>query len=92
VDILAAATDAGVFDLQNMGSFSARGLCLFMESSGNASIDSERLTIMLDTAKQLAENLDTYLLDDERIPWSHSSLSRYQRLLGITSEETVCFD
>ncbi len=89
---LAAATDTGVFDLQNMGSFSARGLCLFMESSGNASIDAERLAIMLDTAKGLSESLDTYLLDDERVPWSETSLARYQMLLGITNEAEFCLD
>jgi cell division protein ZipA len=87
---LAAATESGVFDLQNMGTFSVRGLCLFMESSANAGIDAERLAIMLDTAKQLSESLDTYLLDDERVPWSDSSLARYQQLLNITSEEAVC--
>ncbi len=87
---LAAATESGVFDLQNMGTFSVRGLCLFMESSANAGIDAERLTMMLDTAKQLSESLDTHLLDDERVPWSDSSLGRYQRRLNITSEETVC--
>ncbi|MDX2346182.1 MAG: cell division protein ZipA C-terminal FtsZ-binding domain-containing protein [Legionella sp.] len=93
---LAAATDSGVFDLQNMGAFSARGLCLFMESSGNASIDAERLAIMFDTAKALSTSLDTHLLDDERIPWSDSSLLRYQSLLNITSEisneAAVCLD
>ncbi|MFW2572345.1 cell division protein ZipA C-terminal FtsZ-binding domain-containing protein, partial [Legionella sp. 29fVS95] len=31
---LAAATASGVFDLQNIGAFSVRGLCLFMQSSG----------------------------------------------------------
>ena len=29
-------------------------------------IDAERFAIMLDTAKQLSEGLDTYLLDDQR--------------------------
>jgi len=89
---LATATASGVFDLQNMGAFSVRGLCLFMESSGNPSIDAERFTIMLETAKQLSEGLDTHLLDNEKNPWSDGSLARYHRLLDIPSEEAVCLD
>src|SRR3990167_10213608 len=81
---LAAATDAGTFDLQNMATFREHGLCFFMTPSGNASIDSERFEIMLETATQLSKNLDTYLLDDTRQPWSEESVSRYQMLLGIT--------
>ena len=65
---LATATANGVFDLQNIGAFSVHGLCLFMQTSGNAAIDVERLSVMVDTAKQLSEGLDTYLLDDLRKP------------------------
>jgi cell division protein ZipA len=86
---LATATKDGTFDLQNMGAFSVHGLCLFMETSGNSSIDVERFSIMLDTAKQLSEGLDTYLLDDARKPWSEVSLARYHQLLGVTFEEEV---
>ncbi len=89
---LATATASGVFDLQNMGAFSVRGLCLFMEASGSPSIDAERLSIMLDTAKQLSEGLDTHLLDDEQKPWSDRSLARYHRLLDIPSEEAIYLD
>jgi len=74
---LATATASGVFDLQNIGAFSVHGLCLFMEASGNTMIDMERFAIMLDTAKQLSEGLDTYLLDDQRQPWSEASEVRY---------------
>ncbi len=84
---LATATESGVFDLQNMGAFSVRGLCLFMEASGSPSIDAERLTIMLETAKQLSEGLDTHLLDDEQKPWSDRSFVRYHKLLGGVIEE-----
>ena len=86
---LATATKDGTFDLQNMGAFSVHGLCLFMEASGNSNIDVERFSIMLDTAKQLREGLDTYLLDDARKPWSDTSLARYYQILHVTSEEEV---
>lgn len=86
---LATATADGTFDLQNIGAFTARGLCLFMEASGNSSIDAERLSIMVETAKQLAEGLDTYLLDDSRNPWSDECLKHYHKQLKITEEAAI---
>jgi cell division protein ZipA len=80
---LAAATPSGIFDLQNIGAFSVHGLCLFMHASGNPTIDAERFAIMLDTAKQLSEGLDTYLLDEKRQPLSDASIQRYYRQLKL---------
>ncbi|MDF1684676.1 MAG: cell division protein ZipA C-terminal FtsZ-binding domain-containing protein [Legionellaceae bacterium] len=86
---LATATADGTFDLQNMGAFSVHGLCMFMETSDNANIDLERFSIMMDTAKQLSEGLDTHLLDDERNPWSEASLARYHGILHVTEDEAL---
>lgn len=80
---LAAATPEGTFDLQNIGAFSVRGLCLFMEASGNSTIDMDRLNIMLDTAKQLSDGLDTYLLDEQRQPLTEASVQRYYHQLKL---------
>jgi cell division protein ZipA len=77
---LAAATATGVFDLQNMGDFSAKGLCLFMQPSGNSKIDTDHLTLMLDTAKQLSDGLDALLLDYQRQPLTDISIARYYNL------------
>lgn len=81
---LAAATASGVFDLQNIGAFSVRGLCLFMQSSGNPTIDAERLNIMYETAKLLRDGLDTHLLDEQRQPLTDDSLARYYRMLNAS--------
>lgn len=81
---LAAATASGVFDLQNIGAFSVHGLCLFMHPSGNSTIDAERFAIMLDTAKQLSEGLDTHMLDECRRPFTDASLRRYYQQLSIS--------
>jgi cell division protein ZipA len=86
---LAAATSNGVFDLQNIGAFSVHGLCLFMHASGNPTIDAERFAIMLDTAKQLSEGLDTWLLDEQRKPLNDASLQRYYQRLNIVD---VCVE
>jgi cell division protein ZipA len=84
---LATATATGVFDLQNIGGFSVHGLCLFMHTSGAATIDAERFKIMLETAKQLSDGLDTYVLDEQRKPWSKLSEQRYLARLQQQSEE-----
>ncbi|KTD28018.1 MULTISPECIES: cell division protein ZipA C-terminal FtsZ-binding domain-containing protein [Legionella] len=86
---LAAATPSGVFDLQNIGAFSVRGLCLFMHSSGNPVIDAERFTIMHETAKQLRDGLDTHLLDEQKQPLSEASLARYRNQLNIREQELI---
>lgn len=80
---VAAATATGMFDMQNMGAFSVRGLCVFMEASGSPNIDEERFSIMLETAKQLSEDLDTHLLDGNRQPFTDASVARYYRMLNL---------
>ncbi|MCA0403627.1 MAG: cell division protein ZipA [Proteobacteria bacterium] len=79
---LAAATATGVFDLQNIGAFSVKGLCLFMQTSGNPSIDLERFEVMYETAQKLSEGLDTHLLDEQRKPINGDSLNHYRKELA----------
>ncbi len=86
---LAAATASGTFDLDHIGAFTVRGLCLFMQASGNATIDAERFEIMLDTAKQLSEGLDTYLLDERRQVLSDASVDRYHQRLGLVEARVL---
>ncbi|MCX7115247.1 MAG: cell division protein ZipA [Gammaproteobacteria bacterium] len=78
---LAAATPTGKFDLPNIGAFNAKGLCLFMYLSNSPALDTERLEKMIDTAQQLAEGLDTYLLDDQRKPFTNETKTRYRHRL-----------
>lgn len=87
---LAAATASGVFDLQNIGAFSVRGLCLFMHASNNASIDADRFAIMLETGRQLSDGLDAYLLDSNRKPLTEERIAQYHRALHIeTADEEL---
>lgn len=79
---LAAATATGVFDLQNIGAFSVRGLCLFMQTTKNPSIDAERFAVMLETARQLSEGLDAHLLDDQRKPLTKERIAYFQNMLS----------
>ncbi len=84
---LAAATETGTFDLANMGAFSAKGLFLFMYTSGNAQIDGERFYIMMDTAKQIAEEVHGTILNDKQQPLTNAYLTALQRALGVPSED-----
>lgn len=89
---LASATASGVFDLQNMGACSVKGLCLFMHASGNSVIDEERFNLMIDVACQLTEELDAYMLDDRKQPWTQACALRYQQRLQVAfkpAEEVV---
>lgn len=83
---LAAATPTGVFDLQNIGGFVVRGLCLYMHKSGDPLIDAERFDIMMDTAKTLNESLDTQLLDEHKAPLSDASIQYYHRCLSLDTQ------
>lgn len=80
---LAAATATGIFDLQNIGAFSVRGLCLYMQATNNPDVDAGRFTQMLDTARQLSDGLDAHLLDDQRRPLNEERIARYHHLLQL---------
>lgn len=80
---VAAATPSGIFDLQNIGAFSVRGLCLYMEVTMDAEVDAERFSVMVETARHLQEGLDAHLLDDQRKPLKDDNLHRYYALLQI---------
>lgn len=84
---LAAATATGTFDLQNIGAFTVRGLCLFMQSVADPLLDAERLDVMMETAKILSEGLDTRLLDDRQRPFNEETISHYYQLLNIPAIE-----
>ncbi|MBI2786193.1 MAG: cell division protein ZipA [Legionella longbeachae] len=86
---LAAATATGIFDLQNIGAFSVRGLCLYMHLSKNPGIDTERFAVMLETAKQLREGLDAHLLDDQRKPLTEERIARYHSLLQLNQPQVI---
>lgn len=84
---LASATATGTFDLQNIGGFSVKGLCLFMQVSSDPHLNAERFSAMLETGRQLSEGLDALLLDDQRKPLNNERLARYYTLLNIEHEE-----
>lgn len=79
---LAAATATGVFDLQNMGAMSVKGLCVFMELSGNITIDQERFAIFIQTAKHLTIELNANLLDDKQRAVTDASIAKLEKMIA----------
>lgn len=69
---LASVTEPGTFDMQTIGEFSCQGVTLFMQLS-NTAFDEERYQLMLNTAEQLAEDLDGIVCDKSFTPLSSIS-------------------
>jgi cell division protein ZipA len=83
---LAAATPTGMFDLQNMGAMTVKGLCMFMELSGNIAIDNERYEIFMQTAKQLAEELHANLLDERQQMLTADTFVKFEQMISETMD------
>lgn len=60
---LAAATKSGVFHIEDMGSFKCGGLMMFMRLNSKQKLMSN-FDLMLDTARQLTEELGGDIYDD----------------------------
>ena len=73
---LASATEPGEFDLNQMGNFSCSGLILFMNSQ-QVPDKRKAFTLMLETAEQLAEDLQGELRSGTRSPWNETIKQQY---------------
>jgi cell division protein ZipA len=62
---IASASEPGTFEINKMGAYSGKGLMLFMRLSTNKDL-MPAFELMLETGKQLIEDLDGDILDDER--------------------------
>lgn len=75
---LASMTEPGEFDLNHMGEFTCAGLSLFMNLA-DTNNSEEVFALMLDTAEQLADDLQGELYANPETPWSDEILSNYQK-------------
>jgi cell division protein ZipA len=66
---VASAVKPGFISLEEIGGFSTKGLSLFMDFSKQKTA-SATFQLMLNAAKQLADELDGVLLDAHRQPWN----------------------
>lgn len=88
---LASATEPGTFNIQNMGSFSGRGLCMFMKLLGTDR-DNEAFDLFIKTAQKLADELNGSIYDDSRHPLTKDSLVHYQQIIRATKKEAQPFE
>jgi cell division protein ZipA len=78
---LTSAIEPKIFDLKNIGQWSCTGLILFMELNLNKDLN-QTLNLMIETAKQLAENLHGVLIDDQKQPVTSDTISRWQTIIS----------
>ena len=83
---VAQSTEPGVFDIQNMGAVYCKGLTLFMYADGSAS-DLTKFQLMLESAKQLAQDLEGELFDKDRYPLRETQVFQYQQMLQIPEDQ-----
>ncbi len=62
---VASASEPGTFEINKMGAFSGKGLTMFLRLSSNKDL-MQAFDTMLETAKQLIEDLNGDIMDDER--------------------------
>lgn len=74
---LASATEPGEFDLNNVGNISCAGLTLFMNIA-RVPDPGDVFVLMLETAEQLAQDLNGELRAAPNIPWSDDVFHHYE--------------
>ena len=82
---LANAVEPGFFNLNAMGTFNSPGLVLFMRFDEETEDLMDRFYFMLETAKQLADDLGGEVLDDTRKPFDAHSENRYRQRLDAVA-------
>lgn len=83
---LANAVEPGFFNLNEMGSLSCPGLILFMRLDDSEDL-TNRFYLMLDIAKQLADDLSGEVLDEARKPFDSVSERTYSGRIKAYSKE-----
>jgi cell division protein ZipA len=73
---VASATEPGTFEIQKMGTCVCKGLSLFMFLTDSTQ-DSNHFSLMLETAKKLARDLDGIICDESHQLLSQEDLNQY---------------
>lgn len=77
---LASAGEPGTFDMNAIGAYSGRGLCLFMRLKGPEH-NLATFDLMIATARQLADDLDALILDEKRQELSVENINQYRAIV-----------
>lgn len=79
---LASAAEPGTFEIPKMGGFSCPGLMLFMRVSTQRDL-SATFELLIDTAKQLVDDLGGEIWDDQRQPLSDEKIAAWRSKINI---------
>jgi cell division protein ZipA len=77
---VASAVEPGIFDLANIGAFFCPGLTLFMMLQPEMD-QIQCFELLLETAEQLAQDLDGTVCDDDHQPLTEERLKMYREIL-----------
>lgn len=78
---VASAVEPGIFDLTNIGGFFCPGLSLFMPIQTNIDM-RDAFELMLETAEQLAEDLEANICDADQAPLTPEKLTEYREKIN----------
>lgn len=79
---VASAVEPGIFDMANIGAFSCPGLSIFMPLQNDGDM-LDILELLIETAEQLAEDLDGILYDQDHQPLTAEKLQHYRAICTV---------
>lgn len=85
---LASATEPGEFDLNHIGDFACAGLTLFMNMA-EVPYPMDAFEMMLDTAVQLADDLEGEVYAAPSVLWSDAMKEQYQERISVYQDYTA---
>ena len=88
---VASAKEPGTFEINKMGAYSGNGLMVFLRLSSNKELMSAFET-MLEMAKQLIEDLDGDILDDERKILTHEKIEQMKKKITEFEQKQLIGD
>ncbi len=88
---LANCTEKGTFDMNNIGGFACQGLMLFMRFP-NVHDTMAIFDLMLNNARQIADDLDGMLVDQEFKPLTEASIQAYKEHISSLEKGQLTLD
>ncbi len=88
---LASATEPGTFDLEQMGQTFCKGLTLFMAFEDQKNLP-KTFNLMLETAKQLTEDLGGTLYDDSNRKLNSATMEKWRAKIKIYQDSKYTYD
>lgn len=88
---VASASEPGTFEINKMGAYSGKGLMLFMRLSNNKDL-MHAFDLMIETAKQLIEDLDGDMIDDEQKILTNEKIEKLKKKISEFEQNQLIGD